>query len=595
MTTALKLRRRSSSLAALEARRGRPQGGGSVTALWRDPAQPSGTPAPPAGAQAARHGARGFSPGFDPLAIELRYRMFIPSPAIQGPPFSSDFGGDGRGFSYDDGTSRGEIVGIAHLEPSLAVGRIETVARHWSPTYAYAKDDTVAVPGKPGWWRNKRPGAQASDQATLAVSDANLRFDRQVPGNRGIRIMAEGATAVTIVASGANPLVRLAPKIDANVSVLFRNRNGVIEAMALGFHDGFPAHELYVNGIALYTYDPVAAGKGPLSLVGVGDIDAETGWVPVSRTYTVRIGAGAQSLSVSAGGAELDLATPAAGDPWNIGEERAPAQEGKPPAESLSRPRLLPMDEGLPPAASNGATRRGARAEEGRTPAGAAEAGRAPSGGASARGAMAEAAELPVDRTPEAHAVFDRMGRSMHLARTFDLGSVDVDAMLDRAERSLSLGSPPEPPPPPPAEADELDDLELLSEIASLTAKVAPAPPPRQVGEVTEGTRDEGPTEEKAPVAPGAAAVGGWSDEEWSDEERPDEERPDEERPDKERPDKERPHGAEPNGQGPDGEGRRKAASRDAEPAREAIGRKIGIGANGAKEIEEEEHGHAAE
>ena len=57
---------------------------------------------------------------------------------------------------------------------------------------------------------------------------------------------------------------------------------------ALGHHDGFPAHELYVNGETIDRYDPVAAGKSPTSLLGVSDVDVDTEWKTVARVYTVR-------------------------------------------------------------------------------------------------------------------------------------------------------------------------------------------------------------------------------------------------------------------------------------------------------------------
>lgn len=234
--------------------------------------------------------AQAMGEGYDPLAVEVKYRMFIPSPVINGPPLGDDYGGDGRGFSYDAGTSRGEITAIVHLTSGLGTRRIELKDRHWGESTAYDSDDTFHVSGKPDWWLDKREGARVTERATLAASDDNLRIYPGSPGQRGIRIMAENASAVTIEAEGALPLSRIAPDIDADVSVLFRNRNGVIQAKALGEHDGFPAHELYVNGEPLYRYDPVAAGNGPTSLLGSGDIDVDTPWTTIARTYTVRIG-----------------------------------------------------------------------------------------------------------------------------------------------------------------------------------------------------------------------------------------------------------------------------------------------------------------
>ena len=59
--------------------------------------------------------------------------------------------------------------------------------------------------------------------------------------------------------------------------------------MAYGSHDGFPAHELYVNGTLVYSYDPVAAGNDPTNLLPPMDIDVSTSWVSVpSRSATAQ-------------------------------------------------------------------------------------------------------------------------------------------------------------------------------------------------------------------------------------------------------------------------------------------------------------------
>ncbi|MBT8410001.1 MAG: DUF3238 domain-containing protein, partial [Alphaproteobacteria bacterium] len=228
--------------------------------------------------------------GFDPYAVEVKYRMFIPSPVVKGPPLHDDYGGDGRGFSYSSGSSRGEIVATVNLSTGLGIDGIDVTRRDWGESTSYDSDDTVAVSGKPDWWRDKAPGASVKSRDTLRASADNLNIVPGTGGQRGVRVYAEGASAVTIHAAGANPLVTMSPDIDADLSVLFRNNNGLIQAMALGNHDGFPAHELYVNGELIYSYDPVAAGNGPMSLVGTSDIDVDTGWKTVARTNIVRTG-----------------------------------------------------------------------------------------------------------------------------------------------------------------------------------------------------------------------------------------------------------------------------------------------------------------
>jgi len=241
--------------------------------------------------------ARTLGAGHDPYAVEVKYRMFIPSPVIEGPPLMDDYGGDGRSFSYDGGTSRGEITAIVHLSSGLGIDSIDVQDRHWGESTAYDSDDTFHVSGKPDWWFDKKAGAQPTERATLQVEDDNLKIYAGTSGQRGIRVMAENASAVTVAAAGALPLSSIAPDINADVSILFRNHNGLIQVMALGKHDGFPAHELYVNGEIIYRYNPVAAGNGPGTLVGFGDIDVASDWKTVARTYTVRTGSQAQAQS----------------------------------------------------------------------------------------------------------------------------------------------------------------------------------------------------------------------------------------------------------------------------------------------------------
>lgn len=245
-----------------------------------------------AGAQAIALG------GFNPFNVEVKYRMFIPSPAIKGPPFMDDYGGDGRGFSYDRGTSRGEITANVELSSGLGIESISVVDRHWGLSTAYDSDDTFHVSGKPDWWLDKVAGATPTESDTLAVSDDNLRIYPGTSGQRGIRVATEQASAVTIEAAGALPLSRIAPDINADMSVLFRARNGLIQAKALGNHDGFPGHELYVNGKAIYRYDPEAAGNSPTALLPFHSIDADSDWVTVAGGYIVRTGG--QSMAVQA-------------------------------------------------------------------------------------------------------------------------------------------------------------------------------------------------------------------------------------------------------------------------------------------------------
>jgi hypothetical protein len=79
----------------------------------------------------------------------------------------------------------------------------------------------------------------------------------------------------------------------------------------------------------------------------------------------------------------------------------------------------------------------------------------------------------PGPPAPDPHGIFDRMGRSMRYANTFNLGTVDLDSHLRKVERAViaedkavearTVSSPASNRRP-----DEMDELELVSELAAL-------------------------------------------------------------------------------------------------------------------------------
>ena len=228
-----------------------------------------------------------FSRGLDadPLAIEVKYRMFIPSPLIDAP--TSVFGGDGRDFSYSGGSSRGELTAIVHLTPGGGISSIDTLDRHWSESTEYNSSDAHAVAGKPSWWLEKNAGAQPIARAALAVSDDNLNIYVGATGTtRSIQATIEQASLLTIEAAGSLPLSSVAPAIDVDMSLLIRISGGRVEVKVQGEHDGFPCHELYVNRQRIYSYDPVAVGSSPTALMPPMDVTASTGWTTVATLAT---------------------------------------------------------------------------------------------------------------------------------------------------------------------------------------------------------------------------------------------------------------------------------------------------------------------
>ena len=217
----------------------------------------------------------------DPLTVDVKYRMFIPSPAIDAP--IGAYGGDGRGFSYDQGTSRGEIHAKVKLTPGGGIESISIVDRHWSESTAYSGDQVFHPEGKPDWWLEKIGHPEPTERATLAANDANLSIQAGAPGYlRGMMTTDGGSSLFSITASGGMPLSLVAPNIDADIGVFLRLAGGGVEAMVMGQHDSFPAHELYLNGHRVYGYDPVANNEGPTSLLPPMDRSVDTGWIRVT-------------------------------------------------------------------------------------------------------------------------------------------------------------------------------------------------------------------------------------------------------------------------------------------------------------------------
>jgi hypothetical protein len=82
---------------------------------------------------------------------------------------------------------------------------------------------------------------------------------------------------------GHNPCVSLesSPGIDVHLEIEFRQLceggawKPIEYRVASGQHDGFPWHEMYINGIAVYTFDACTMEGGPsvMSLFGSGEIN----------------------------------------------------------------------------------------------------------------------------------------------------------------------------------------------------------------------------------------------------------------------------------------------------------------------------------
>lgn len=250
---------------------------------------------------------------FDLLPVDLKLRVFIPAPVaivtvpgIGGEmPGQTAHGGDGRGFQATGGTSRAEISARYHFGNGEQRGHLSDVHRQFGESTDYDRDDTVAVPGKPEWYRHLRPGAQPVERGTQVVTDGRIKVELGGSAHHGIMSVAENAVVVTFNLHANDPIVTGSPDIDATLGVFIKVDGDRIKVRVNGGHDEFPAYELYANGTLVYSYDPVAAGGTPWGLFGDGvwDVNPDTDYVDVGPASEyriigpVRIG-GSQALSI---------------------------------------------------------------------------------------------------------------------------------------------------------------------------------------------------------------------------------------------------------------------------------------------------------
>lgn len=270
---------------------------------------------------------------FDVLPVDLKLRVFIPAPVaivtvpgIGGEmPGQSAHGGDGRGFQASGGSSRAEISARYHFGNADQRGHLSDVHRSFGESTNYDRGDTVAVAGKPEWYRDLRPGAQPFERGTQTVTDGRLKVALGGSSFHGILSVAENAVVVTFDLHANDPIVTGSPDIDATLAVLIKVDGDRIKVRVNGGHDEFPAYELYANGNLVYSYDPVAAGGTPWGLFGDGvwDVNPDTSYVDVGPASEyriigpVRIGT-SQSLSIpldpGAGGQSIGVDALSPGD-----------------------------------------------------------------------------------------------------------------------------------------------------------------------------------------------------------------------------------------------------------------------------------------
>ena len=228
--------------------------------------------------------------GTDTDDVDVKFRAFIPSPAASLPvpvpakgtgPVIGAVGGDNRGYSYQ---SRNASRNNPCLRPAAThrCRQPSVVDRRWGTSTGYRAGDVLAVPGLPVWYLAIKAGATpvAIEPGKTTVDNLKIAF-----GGTSFRhnayALASKSTVLSLHADAALPLVPGAPAINADLNLYLKREGDVLRCLVCGDHDGFPAYELYVNGVLVYCYDPIAGGKAPSALFPPSDIEVNTRWIDI--------------------------------------------------------------------------------------------------------------------------------------------------------------------------------------------------------------------------------------------------------------------------------------------------------------------------
>ena len=141
--------------------------------------------------------------------IEVKLKVFIPSEAVT-------YSVLGYGGTFNGGT-KCEPAPTIDLDVGGS-GSLDFPTPSWGMTRSYDNDDAEKVSGKPDWYRKLQAGAEVIEEMRLTRPEDNLNAVFVTPAG------ASHGVAFTVV--GTNPLLSLAPAIDAEVTVALRRRKG---------------------------------------------------------------------------------------------------------------------------------------------------------------------------------------------------------------------------------------------------------------------------------------------------------------------------------------------------------------------------------
>jgi hypothetical protein len=210
--------------------------------------------------------------------VKVVYRTFIPSPLIAGPAGTGTvFGADDRGFSEQASAYRSQQRVTVNVDPDRNQPIVAGPERNFGESSEYEPEDAIVMPAKPSWWRGKRPGAKPICKERLTVTEKNSSVKVEREGRNQIAVHLR--LAGSLPACNSSVVRRTAPDIDHDVTINIRQQEDEpVYYKVGGKHDGFPAHELYLDHDLAHAFDPVAKKTEPSNLFPPMDVRVDVAW-----------------------------------------------------------------------------------------------------------------------------------------------------------------------------------------------------------------------------------------------------------------------------------------------------------------------------
>jgi len=208
--------------------------------------------------------------------IEIVYKTFISPPAIAGPKLAFDYEGDNRCFSSTATPSRTRQHVTISLDPAVAPNGIvgtPTMAFGTTVKYdaIYGATGTTNCNGCVSDARFITPLVPTACTATpvSGVAGNLLSVDSMRLGTGELEVqLDQAAKNMCVVPLSASPAIDVHLTIQFRVACSQFGDPPVVQFRLWGTHDGYPWHELYINGVPVYWHDPCLGQNSPWSLYG---------------------------------------------------------------------------------------------------------------------------------------------------------------------------------------------------------------------------------------------------------------------------------------------------------------------------------------